>query len=179
MIDRGFGLVALCSRRARLLSVFVAAGSWRLAISKEIRRRPGAGHRAQRVGVACIRAAALRDCVTVVITPESTSPVLGWGAPNPHGDGQPDLLTLGTSTTPGLWLSPGNGAGTLSSTADIGGQRAADLPAATSSSHGAYSCPRGPAPPSLVPIPPRTGQPALIVHGSRIGWGGQRLAAVR
>ena len=84
LIDRGFGLVALCSRRARLLSVFVAAGSWRLAISKEIRRRPGAGHRAQRVGVACIRAAALRDCVTVVMTPESTSPVLGSSAPNPQ-----------------------------------------------------------------------------------------------
>jgi hypothetical protein len=59
---------------------------------------------------------------------EAATPVINGTAPTTpytdgdfNGDGHPDLLTPGTSTTPGLWLSPGNGTGTLSSPADIGG----------------------------------------------------------
>ena len=61
----------------------------------------------------------LSEAATPVIN--GTAPAIPYPDGDVNGDGHPDLLTLGTSTTPGLWLSPGNGAGTLSSPADIGG----------------------------------------------------------
>ena len=61
----------------------------------------------------------LSEAATPVIN--GTAPAIPYPDGDVNNDGQADLLTLGTSATPGLWLSPGNGAGTLSSPADTGG----------------------------------------------------------
>ncbi len=50
-----------------------------------------------------------------------TAPSTPYKDGDVNGDGQPDLLTVGTGTSPGLWLSPGAGAGALGAAADIGG----------------------------------------------------------
>ncbi|MGH3231306.1 MAG: LamG-like jellyroll fold domain-containing protein, partial [Streptosporangiaceae bacterium] len=52
---------------------------------------------------------------------DGTAPSTPYKDGDINGDGQPDLLTVGTSSSPGLWLSPGSGTGTLGAAADIGG----------------------------------------------------------
>ena len=61
------------------------------------------------------------------LSPTATVSVTGTAPATPYtdgditGDGQPDLLTAGTGTTPGLWLSDGAGPGTLHQPVNIGG----------------------------------------------------------
>jgi hypothetical protein len=50
-----------------------------------------------------------------------TAPASPYADGDFNGDGKPDLLTLGSGSTPGLWLSPSNGSGILANAADIGG----------------------------------------------------------
>ena len=49
-----------------------------------------------------------------------TAPATPYTDGDFNGGGQPDLLTLGTGSTPSLWLAPSNGNGTLGAATDIG-----------------------------------------------------------
>jgi hypothetical protein len=58
---------------------------------------------------------------------QANAPITGTAPANPYADGDfnndanPDILTVGASSAPGLWLSPGTGSGTLGGAVDIGG----------------------------------------------------------
>jgi hypothetical protein len=56
-------------------------------------------------------------------TPQITGqpPATPYADGDINGNGQADLLTLGSSSKPSLWLSSGNGAGGIGNAADIGG----------------------------------------------------------
>lgn len=50
-----------------------------------------------------------------------TAPATSYADGDFNGDGQPDVLTVGTGANSGLWLLPGSGPGTLGRAVDIGG----------------------------------------------------------